>query len=78
MKEDIKNLLVPIIKNSLRDLNLAKVSDGDIILDFPADSRFGDLSTNLALVLSRSSDRSPFEVATNIITNIKKNLEKSP
>jgi arginyl-tRNA synthetase len=75
MKKDIRDSLIPIIKNVLRDLGLDKTCD-EFILDFPQDSRFGELSTNIALKLSSSIGKNPFEIATDIAVNIKKYLEK--
>ena len=77
MKENIQDLLITI-KNALRDLNyLEKIHEQDLFFDFPKDNRFGNLSTNIALKLSSSTGKSSFEVAQDIISNIKKYLEKS-
>lgn len=46
-------------------------------MDIPSDIRFGDLSTNIALKLSSAVNQSPFEIATNLLVNIKKYLEIS-
>jgi len=77
MRKDIQGLLIPIIKNSLKDLNLHKAYDGFLCLDLPQDNRFGDLSTNIALRLSKTTAKSPYEIATALADNIKKCLEKS-
>ncbi|MDP3732710.1 MAG: arginine--tRNA ligase [Candidatus Omnitrophota bacterium] len=78
MKKDIQGLLIPIIKNSLKDLNLHKAYDEFLYLDLPQDSRYGDLSTNIALRLSKAAAKSPLEIATALTDNIKKYLKKSP
>jgi arginyl-tRNA synthetase len=77
MRKDIQGLLIPIIKNSLKDLNLHKAYDGFLCLDLPQDNRFGDLSTNIALRLSKATAKSPFEISTALVDNIKKYLERS-
>jgi arginyl-tRNA synthetase len=77
MRKGIQGLLIPIIKNSLKDLNLYKAYDEFLYLDFPQDNRFGDLSTNIALRLSKATAKSPYEIATVLTDNIKKYLEKS-
>lgn len=78
MKANITDLLKQIIKNSLSDLKLDGVLKEDLYLDLPKDNRFGDLSTNLALKLSRLLKQSPHEVAARIVAHIKKCLERSP
>jgi arginyl-tRNA synthetase len=78
MKKNIQELLVPVIKHVLRELNLDKLEPQDLFLDFPTHSRFGDLSTNIALVLSKLIKKSPSELAKEISDNIKQNLEKDP
>jgi len=77
MKENIQDLLIPIIKNALRDLDLQKKDKEVLCLDIPQDIRFGDLSTNIALRLSKTTAKSPLEIATALTDNIKKYLEKS-
>ena len=78
MKKNLQSYLVEIIKNSLRDLDLDKSYQEGLYLDFPSDIRFGDLSTNVALRLSSSLKKNPFDIATSLIGSIKKHLEKSP
>jgi len=77
MRKNIRDLLIPIIKNSLKDLNLHKASDEFLCLDLPQDKRFGDFSTNIALRLSKATAKSPFEIAITLVDNIKKYLERS-
>jgi len=77
MKKDIQDLLIPIIKNSLKGLNLDKTYDEFLSLDISQDSRYGELSTNIALRLSKAIAKSPFEIATTLADNISKDLETS-
>ncbi len=49
----------------------------DLCLDLPDDSRFGDLSTNIALRIAKQLKKSPREIAGQIILHIKNNLPKS-
>ncbi|MFA5411108.1 MAG: arginine--tRNA ligase [Candidatus Omnitrophota bacterium] len=77
MKKNIQESLVPLIKEALRRLSLDRFPPQDLFLDFPTDSRFGDLSTNVALQLSRELKRPPREIAQDIVLEIKKDLEKS-
>ncbi|MFH1269883.1 MAG: arginine--tRNA ligase [Candidatus Omnitrophota bacterium] len=78
MKKDIKDLLSAIIEDSLKGLNLDKAYDGSLYLDLPQDSRYGDLSTNIALRLSKAAHKPPAEIALAIIGNINKYLGSSP
>ncbi len=78
MKNDIQDLLISVIKDSLKDLKLDKAYNEDLYLDTPADPRFGDLSTNIALKLSKLIKKSPPEIAKNIADAVKQNLEKGP
>ncbi|MFH0913206.1 MAG: arginine--tRNA ligase [Candidatus Omnitrophota bacterium] len=77
MKKDIRDLLIAVIRNALRDSYPQDSYAGLLFLDLPRNSRFGDFSTNIALRLSTQTKKAPFEVATAIIPNIKKHLEKS-
>ncbi len=77
MEKNIQDLLIPIIKNALRDSDLQKKDKEVLCLDIPQDIRYGDLSTNIALRLSKATAKSPYEIATVLTDNIKKYLEKS-
>ena len=77
MKKNIPDLLIHITKDSLRDLNLESTLQEDLYLDVPSDSRFGDLSTNIALRLNKLTHKSPLQTAGDLVVNIRKYLEKS-
>ncbi len=76
MKTNIQDLLITAIKSSLGDLKLDKIYNEDMYLDFPKDSRFGDFSSNIALKLSKLTNKSPHETAQIIVDGIKPHLEK--
>jgi arginyl-tRNA synthetase len=78
MEKNIQDLIVAIIKSSLKDLNLDKPAIGDLFLELPKDSRFGEFSTNIALKLSSLMKKPPSEIALSIAANIKKYLKDSP
>jgi arginyl-tRNA synthetase len=78
MKNDIQDLLVSLIKDALRDLKLDKVYKEDFYLDTPTDPKFGDLSSNIALKLSKLVKGPAFEIAKNIADAIRQNLGKIP
>jgi len=73
-----QDLLAQVIKDSLKDLKLDRLYNEDLYLDTPTDPRFGDLSTNIALKLSKLIKKSPPQTAKDIVDAIKQNLEKSP
>lgn len=74
--KNIQELLLPVLSASLKELGFDKAFKGSIILDFPTDERFGDLSTNIALRLSKQLKRPPVEIAGAIVGTVKKNLNK--
>ncbi|MGB4521104.1 MAG: arginine--tRNA ligase, partial [Candidatus Omnitrophota bacterium] len=74
--KNIQDLLVQVIKASLKELKLDKDSKIEVILDFPTDPRFGDLSSNIALKLSKQLKSSPQKIASKLIPSIKDNLKK--
>jgi len=76
MRKNIHQSLISIIKHSLTSLDLDKIDAENLYLDIPVDERFGDLSTNIALQLSKLIKKSPSQIAKEIADNIKQNLEK--
>lgn len=77
MKKNIQDLLIPLIKDSLKVIELDKIFNEDLYLDFPTDPRFGDLSTNIALKLSKLIKKPPLEIAKALADIIKQKLEKN-
>lgn len=72
MKEDIQDFIIICLKKSLAKFNLDKGLVVEITVDFPTDTRFGDLSTNLALKLSKILKKPPREVAQLIVDELNK------
>jgi len=66
--------LTRIIQLVLADLGLDTVNLKGPYVDFTDDSRFGDLTTNIALRLSKSLKKPPVAVASDIVNCIKKHL----
>src|SRR3989344_9344490 len=74
MEEEIKKL----IKDALANLTI-EVSN--FTIEHPEDLKNGDYSTNVALVIAKSVERNPQELAEKIVAeiirlNIDKNIEK--
>jgi arginyl-tRNA synthetase len=78
MKKDIQHLLILAIKDALDKLYPDAGIHEDFYLDLPSDPRFGDLSTNIALRISKTSRKSALETAAGLVPLIKEHLEKSP
>ena len=77
MKENIQELLIDVIESSLKELGLV-LSERPAYLDLPSDARFGDLSTNIALQLSKQVSRPPRDIAADMVAAAKKRLVESP
>jgi arginyl-tRNA synthetase len=77
MKKDIQYLLLPVIKDALKDLGFDKDAGGDFYLDLPTDARFGDLSCNIAMRLAKQVKKSPRDLGLEIIASLKNRIEKS-
>ncbi|MBU1090927.1 MAG: arginine--tRNA ligase [Candidatus Omnitrophica bacterium] len=77
MKKDLEQSLVVIIEDSLGKLGLEKGCAGDLYLDFPTDTRFGDLSTNIALRISKIVKKPPLSIARDLVGIIKESLKDS-
>ncbi len=62
---DIENTLKSLIKKAVRETAGPEISQGfsEVILDTPKSRKFGDLSTNAALILAQKTGRSPIEIA---------------
>jgi arginyl-tRNA synthetase len=63
----IKTYISALIKAALEKMN---VDSPLIILEFPKNSDFGDISTNVAMQLARSLKNSPRNIAQEIINNL--------
>ncbi|MFA5155824.1 MAG: arginine--tRNA ligase [Candidatus Omnitrophota bacterium] len=72
-----QNDLQALIRSCLKELG-EFTAEPVIYLDIPQDSRFGDLTTNVAMQLSRQLKKSPREIAAALISCIQKHLPASP
>lgn len=70
-----KNYISHLLASALSSLKLTSYLD---VLDITVpDFRFGDYSTNVALVLAKKLKQNPKEVAVKIISEIKKNADQA-
>ncbi len=58
----------PVIQNALRSAGIT--TDKPINIEQPADKKFGDFSTNIALLAAKECRRNPRELAQNIIPHL--------
>jgi len=77
MKKDIIELLLPHLVKTLEELKLDSHLKGAPQLDYPTDSRFGDITSNIAMQLSKATKQKPYQVAQVIIDALAKNLDAS-
>ncbi|MDD2680026.1 MAG: arginine--tRNA ligase [Candidatus Omnitrophica bacterium] len=77
MKENIQEQIVRLIQAALKETGFGQSLAKDLYLDIPAEERFGDFSTNIALRLSKPLHKSPREVAEVLIRALHKQAEKS-
>jgi len=78
MKKDIRQALTEKLLDALGELRWNEILQDDLYLDIPSDSRFGDLSTNIALRLSKPLKKSPFDIAKILSESVEKILANSP
>ena len=77
MKENIQEQIIELIKAALKDAGLGQDRGEDLYLDIPAEARFGDFSTNIALRLSKPLHKPPREVAETLIKAFYKQAQKT-
>jgi arginyl-tRNA synthetase len=75
MEKDIRDYLIGIIQASLKKHAWDAMLPGEIYLDSPGDTRFGDFSTNVALQLAKALKRPPMAVASMIADTINKEIK---
>lgn len=62
------DFFVPHIKNALKSAGIE--TDRPIHIEQPADRKFGDFSTNIALLCSKECRRNPRELAVELVKNL--------
>lgn len=63
-----------LILESCQNLDLAVIEE-EIKLEHPVDSKFGDLSTNVAMAIANQAKTNPLELAKKIKEDLEKNIE---
>jgi arginyl-tRNA synthetase len=77
MKENIQEQIIELVKAVLQELKVSQALGEELYLDIPADARFGDFSTNIALRLSKILQKPPRELAGILIEALNKQAQKS-
>ncbi|MDU0423129.1 arginine--tRNA ligase [Staphylococcus haemolyticus] len=67
--EKVKSTLIEEIKASIKKANLAE-DIPEIKVEIPKDTKNGDYSTNIAMVLTKIAKRNPREIAQAIVDNL--------
>lgn len=70
MNTDIREVLNALIAGALSALDLT--TEEKIVLEHPADLKFGDYSTNIALILGQKHNRHPKDLAAELAAQILK------
>ena len=70
--------MIKIIDEALKELGLDLDTPVDINLDLPTDAHFGDLSTSIALRLTKQIRKPAPEIARILVDSIRKHLERTP
>jgi arginyl-tRNA synthetase len=73
MKKNIQERIIQLIKESLKGFDGGFSEEPQ--LDFPQDPKFGDLSTNIAMRLSKSLKKPPRDIAIKLMVNINSEME---
>ncbi len=75
MADNIQDILTRTIARLLQDLGCAADRQDKSHLDFPSDPRFGDLSTNTALQLSKQLKKNPVAIARELAERLTQALQ---
>lgn len=67
--------LQQIIKASIKELY--KIDAPEFSVDFPTDLKFGDLTTNIAMIIAKSLKKNPAEIAVELTGHIKVHTPKA-
>jgi arginyl-tRNA synthetase len=78
MNEAIQIRLHALLMDALSRAGINDVPAQDLVLDFPSDTRFGDLTTNIAMRLAKGLRQSPRQIADRLIACCRELLPGSP
>lgn len=70
MRKEIQEIIKKAIEALQKEGNWPDFAMPEIIVDNPKEEKFGDYSSNIAMVLSKSLKKSPIEVAEGILKKV--------
>jgi arginyl-tRNA synthetase len=76
MQNNIQEKLISLLKHCLEDLGWAEEYKEYISIDLPTDNRYGDLTSNVALKLSKLLKKSPRSIASDLVSCLEKEIIK--
>ncbi|HEX7586470.1 MAG TPA: arginine--tRNA ligase [Patescibacteria group bacterium] len=77
MKRELENSLEKTILNLQKSEKWGDFAMPEIMIGFPKDEKFGDYSTNIAMVLARTLKKNPLEIAENLNLGFRNFLKPS-
>ncbi|NTW49184.1 MAG: arginine--tRNA ligase [Chlorobiales bacterium] len=66
----MKEILINGIRHALSEIGVQDAATRDIQIEKPADEKFGDASSNVAMALARELKKNPRQIATDIISKL--------
>ncbi|ACF12991.1 arginyl-tRNA synthetase [Chloroherpeton thalassium ATCC 35110] len=66
----MRDILVEALRMALSELSVENAEAREIQIEKPADEKFGDASTNVAMTLARELRKNPRQIAADIISNL--------
>jgi arginyl-tRNA synthetase len=66
----MKEILIEGIRHALSEIGVQDAATRDIQIEKPADEKFGDASSNIAMTLARDLKKNPRQIATDILSKL--------
>jgi arginyl-tRNA synthetase len=77
MKRELEKLVKKAVLSLQEEEKWGEFAMPEIAIDFPKDEKFGDYSTNIAMVLGKSLKSNPMEIANSLKLGFSKSLKPS-
>lgn len=75
MKIEIQKQIADLIAEAVKKIGIDDLDINEIQIDHPADTKFGDYSTNIAMILAKELKKNPNEIAKNLVEEINNNTD---
>ncbi|NTW49743.1 MAG: arginine--tRNA ligase, partial [Chlorobiales bacterium] len=66
----MKEILIEGIRHALSEIGVQDAATRNIQIEKPADEKFGDASSNIAMTLARDLKKNPRQIATDILSKL--------